>query len=437
MKSLMREKFHYKSERRVRYKNDEKVVGSIYNMVVKLFKTLRNIDSKYPLVGDGALTLVLTALAFFSLRAVWALAPLPLPPILAATLVSLEIIPLVWRRVFPSAALLVIATAGVTLQVLDIPEMSFIAITLIIAIFSTAVYGGCRRNLVCGVCIAAVIGSISYKLVFSGTVVLPINRFLYGATNLLLNSMLFLPIWWFGNTLRKSREQTSQLRETTEQLLREREENARRAVVDERIRIARELHDVLAHHVSVMGIQAGAARQVLKQYPEKALNSLSLIEASSRQAVSELYRLLGLLRDEKQIESFTSQPGLRQLDKLISDMQTAGLQVEVKIEGEKREIPQIVDLSAYRIVEEALTNILKHAVATKAIINMNYQNNALLLEITDNGHGIIDDSKIASGGKGLIGMRERVNLLKGEFWAGNSSNGGFCVTVKLPMVEHR
>ena len=401
------------------------------------FKTLRNIDSKYPLVGDSILTLVLAILAFFFLRAYWALAPLPIPTILASILVALEIIPVVWRRVFPSAALLTVATAGVILQVLNIPESTFIVITSIATIFSTAAYGGRHRNLVCGICIAAIIGSISYKLVFSGNVVLPINRFLYGGTNFLLNLMFFLPIWWFGNTLRKSREQTSQLRDSTEELMREREENARRAVFDERIRIARELHDVLAHHVSVMGIQAGAARQVLKQYPEKALKSLSLIETSSRQAVSELYRLLGLLRDEKQVETFTAQPGLQQLEKLVTDMQSSGLKVEVGIEGEKREIPQIVDLSAYRILEEALTNVLKHAGATKAAINMNYQNNMLLLDITDNGHGTADDSKITSGGKGLIGMRERVNLLNGDFWAGNGPNGGYLVTVKLPLGEQR
>jgi signal transduction histidine kinase len=404
---------------------------------MRLFKALRNIDSKYPLIGDCILTLVLVALAFFSLRAYWALAPLPVHPLLATALVSLEIIPLALRRVFPAAALLVISTAAVALQALNVPELNFVAIAAIIAIFSAAAYGGSRRNLVCGLCLAAIIGSISYNLVFSGNVVLPINRFLFGATNFLLNSMLFLPIWWFGNTLRKSREQTSQLRDSTEQLIKEREENARRAVVDERIRIARELHDVLAHHVSVMGIQAGAARQVLKQYPEKALNSLSLIETSSRQAVSELYRLLGLLRDEKQVEKFTPQPSLQQLEKLVSDMQNAGLLVEVKVEGEKREIPEMVDLSAFRIIEEALTNTLKHATATKATINMNYHNSMLILDISDNGHGIVTDNTIASGGKGLIGMKERVNLLKGEFWAGNGPSGGFRVKVKLPFGEQR
>ncbi len=311
---------------------------------MKLFKTLGKISSKYPLIGDGILTLVLAALAFFVLRAYWALQPLTVHPLLAATLVSLEIIPLAWRRVFPSAALLIITTAAVALQVLNIPELNFVAIVSIIAIFSAAAYGGRRRNLACGISLAAIMGSIQYKLLFSG-VVLSINPILYSATNFLSNLVIFLPIWWFGNTLRKSREQTLQLRERTEQLVREREDNARRAIFDERVRIARELHDVLAHHVSVMGIQAGAARQVLKQYPEKALNSLSLIETSSRQAVAELYRLLDLLRDEKQVETFTSQPGLQQLEKLVADMQTSGLQVQVKIEGEKREIPEAGDLA--------------------------------------------------------------------------------------------
>ncbi len=402
---------------------------------MKWLKTVRDVVGKYPLIGDGALTLMLAVLAFFSLRAYWAVVPPAVHPTLAAALVSLEIVPLAWRRVFPSATLLTIAAAGAAVRLLNIQEMSFVAIAAIIAIFSTAAYGGRRRNLACAICIAAIVGSISYMVVFSGTVVLPIDRFLFGATNLILNLLIFLPVWWFGNTLRKSREQTLQLRERTEQLAQEREENAHRAVFDERVRIARELHDVLAHHVSVMGIQAGAARQVLTQYPDKALNSLNLIEASSRQAVAELYRLLGLLRDEKQVETFTPQPGLRQLEKLVGDMQTSGLRVEVKTEGEKREIPQAVDLSAYRIVEEALTNTLKHAGPAKATVVLTYQKDALVLDIADTGKGATNREDQQPGGRGLIGMRERVKLLKGEFWAGNAPNGGFHVSAKLPLSE--
>jgi len=415
--------------------DDERETAGVYNVAMKLLNSMRDLVNRYPLIGDSALTLMLAILAFFSLRAYWAVVPPTVQPLLAATLVSLEIIPLAWRRVFPSATLLTIATAGATVRLLNISEMSFVAIAAILAIFSAAAYGGRRRNLVCGISIAAIVGSISYMLVFSGTVVLPIDRFLYGATNLILNLLIFLPIWWFGNTLRKSREQTSQLRERTDQLAREREENAHRAVFDERIRIARELHDVLAHHVSVMGIQAGAARQVLMQYPDKALNSLNLIEASSRQAVAELYRLLGLLRDEKQVETFTPQPGLQQLEKLVADMQTSGLRVEVKTEGEKREIPQTVDLSAYRIVEEALTNTLKHAGPARATVVLNYQKDALILDIADTGRGATDREDRQPGGRGLIGMRERVKLLKGEFSAGNAPNGGFHVSAKLPLGE--
>lgn len=400
---------------------------------MKTIKNVWNFINKYPLIGDSLLTLIVALWVFFNLRAYWDLDPPPINPSLAVTLISLEITPLIWRRVFPSVSLIIITIAVVMLLVLNIPDMNFMGIISMLAVFSAAAYGGNRRDVISVACVVAIIGGLTYRLLFSTNFVFLSSSTLFTITRLLYNLIIYLAIWWLGKTLRLSREQASHLRESTEQLVRQREENARRAVIDERIRIARELHDVLAHHVSVMGIQAGAARQVLKQYPEKALNSLSLIETSSRQAVSELYRLLGLLRDEKQVESFTSQPGLQQLDKLVTDIQTAGIQVEVKIEGARHEIPDIVDLSAYRIIEEALTNILKHAGATKATININYQNNTILMDITDNGHGTPNDGKIAAGGKGLIGMRERVNLLKGEFWAGNGTNGGFRVKVKLPL----
>ena len=399
---------------------------------MKRLKALLNMANKYSLATDIMLTLVIAALAFFVLRAYWALQPIPVHVSIAVILVTLEIIPLALRRVFPSATLLIVTAAALTLEILRIPEMNFVAIVSIIAIFSAAAYGGRWRNIACAVSIANILGTVVYTYMFSGSV-FPINRYLLGATSLLLNLLMFVLIWWFGNTLRTNREQTLKLKESTELLTQEREDNARRAVFEERVRIARELHDVLAHHVSVMGIQAGAARQVFNQYPEKALNSLSLIETSSRQAVAELYRLLGLLRDEGQAETFMAQPGLHQLDKLVADMHTSGLQVEVKIEGEKREIPQTVDLSAYRIIEEALTNTLKHAGPATATVAIDYQKNALLLEISDNGKGAEKEKGQSNGGKGLIGMRERVKLLKGEFWAGSGLDGGFRVNAKLPL----
>jgi len=405
-------------------------------MIMKSFNNFRTVISKHPLIMDGVIVLVLAVLAYVNLRNYWYLQPPNVHPFLAMAIIILAIIPLVWRRLYPTVVLLFVTILVIVLQVLDIPEMNFTGIASIVAIFSAAAYGGRRRNLICIICIIAIIFSLTYQMMFGGTVVFPSSEILFRVFSLLWNGVLLMATWWFGNTLRINREQTLQLKDHTEQLMREREVNARRAILDERLRIARELHDVLAHHVSVMGIQAGAARQVLKQYPEKALSSLNLIETSSRRAVAELYRLLGFLRDENQVEVFTSQPGLQQLEKLVADIQNAGLPVEVKITGEKREIPETVDLSAYRIVEEALTNSLKHAGPAKAIVVVDYQKDILLLDITDNGHGNVSREDRAIGGKGLIGMRERVNLLKGEFWAADTPHGGFCVRAKLPLSEY-
>jgi signal transduction histidine kinase len=434
---LKETEFHPASGDGIRRQDDAKDGVSVYNVAMKWFKVLWNIINKNPLIGDSLLTLVLVVSAFFNLRALWGMEPPSVHLVLAIALVALMIIPLIWRRIVPAGVVLISTVAAVILQILNILEGNFTVIVLSIAIFSIALYGGTKRKFVFITSIAVITAAQVFRLVFNDGFVLMSNATLFYLTNVIWNLIIFLAIWWFGNTLRLSREQARQLKESTEQLRRERKENAHRAVVDERIRIARELHDVLAHHVSVMGIQAGAARQVLKQYPEKALNALNLIETSSRQAVTELYSLLGLLRDEKQVEKFTSQPGLQQLDKLITDMQNSGLQVEIKTEGENREIPEMVDLSAYRILEESLTNILKHARATKATIHINYQNDRLLLNIADNGYGVISTGEITSSGKGLIGMRERVNLLKGEFWAGNRPEGGFLVKVNLPLGEPR
>lgn len=386
------------------------------------------------MITDSVIALVLIGLALSNLQAYWDLRPPLVHPFLAIALTILAIIPLIWRRRFPLAVLMMVAVMLIILRGINIPEMNFTAVASVVALFSAAAYGARWRTLVCGISTAAIIGSIIHDSLFDSTVIILGNEILFNVSTLLWNTIVLAGAWWFGNTVRIRREQTLQLQERTEQLAREREENARRAVLGERVRIARELHDVVAHHVSLMGIHAGAAREVLDKQPERALNSLNLIETSSRQAVAELYRLLDLLRDEKQVDKFTSQPGLNQLDKLVAEMQKAGLSVEVKIEGEKHEIPQSVDLSAYRIAEEALTNTLKHAGPAKATVTIGYRDDALYLEILDSGHGALFTNGKQIKGKGLIGMRERVNLLNGEFWAGNAPNSGFCVRAKLPLA---
>jgi signal transduction histidine kinase len=250
---------------------------------------------------------------------------------------------------------------------------------------------------------------------------------------MLLNLFLFGAAWWIGDVWRTRREREIELRESNIQLKHEREENARRAVLNERVRIARELHDVVAHHVSVIGIQAGVARKAMSRWPEKAQEALSLIEISSRQAVNELQRLLGILRSGTKTDETAPQPSLQQLDNLIAEVKEAGLQVELIIEGDKRPLPSGVDLSAYRIIQEALTNTIKHAGPATATVTMNYQEDTIELEIADTGRGHAQTGEPVITGTGLLGMKERVNLHGGEFEAGNAPGGGFLVRVKLPL----
>ena len=208
--------------------------------------------------------------------------------------------------------------------------------------------------------------------------------------------------------------------------------DARRALVDERVRIARELHDVVAHHVSVIGVQAGAARLVLDRDPDKAKETLASIETSSREAVHELHQLLGFLRQAHDGDDRGPQPGLGQLDELVASICDAGIDVEVRVEGEPYDLLPTVDASAYRIVQEALTNTLKHAGALRIAVSLRYQADALELEIVDDGDGAPAPST-SGGGLGLVGMRERASLHGGRLTAGPRAAGGFEVRATLPL----
>jgi signal transduction histidine kinase len=259
------------------------------------------------------------------------------------------------------------------------------------------------------------------------------NLALLQALSLAANLVAVIAVWWFSDAVRIRREQETQLARTVVQLELDRQENARRAVFDERVRIARELHDVVAHHVSVMGVQAGAARRVLQKRPEMAEEALSNIEASSREAVQEMHRLLGFLRQEPEETSFAPQPGLNQLPALVDQIRDAGLPVELQIEGTGHALPPSVDLSAYRIVQEALTNTLRHAGPAKATVKVTYADRAVDIEVLDTGRGPIGAEQTDRIGHGLIGMRERVTLLGGTFQAGHHAGVGYSVRAHLPL----
>jgi signal transduction histidine kinase len=249
--------------------------------------------------------------------------------------------------------------------------------------------------------------------------------------NVFLVPMVFATAWLAGFALRERGEQAQAAEDRARQVEREREENASRAVFEERVRIARELHDVVAHHVSMMGVQAGAARVVYGRDPDKALQALSAIEASSRQAVVELHRLLGFLRQDGDNDDLSAHPGVSQLPRLAATLRKSDLMVEVGIEGERRQLPPTVDVSAYRIVQEALTNTLKHAQASRADVRLRYGPGELEVEVIDDGRGPAAASTQRPGGLGLIGMRERAALHGGNLSAGPAPGGGFSVRVKL------
>jgi signal transduction histidine kinase len=211
---------------------------------------------------------------------------------------------------------------------------------------------------------------------------------------------------------------------------RERELAKREAVIAERARIARELHDVIAHHVSMMVVQAGAERRVLDAGNESTREVLTTIERVGRGALTEMRRLVGMLRGDDE-DALAPQPGIGDLATLVAQMRSAGLDVDLQLEGQSRDIPVGIDLSAYRIVQEGLTNALKHAGHARTTVRVRYGVDSLELEIADDGDPA--SVELDRGGHGLVGMRERVALYGGTLDAGRRPAGGFAVCVLLPI----
>jgi signal transduction histidine kinase len=242
---------------------------------------------------------------------------------------------------------------------------------------------------------------------------------------------IFAAAWALGDNMRTRRAYLAELEARADRLEREQEEVARRAVAEEQARIARELHDVISHNVSVMVVQAAAGGDVFATRPDRAREALGSIESTGREALVELRRLLGVVRPAGDDDGagLEPQPGLARLPELIEHVTAAGLSVELTVAGEPRALPAGVDLSAYRIVQEALTNTLKHARASNAQVAIRYADAGLEVEVLDDGSSVA----AAGRGRGIIGMRERAALLGGELSAGPRPSGGFGVRATMPL----
>jgi signal transduction histidine kinase len=251
-------------------------------------------------------------------------------------------------------------------------------------------------------------------------------------TDLAFTPLLFLAVWLCGLGLSRKLEQARAAEERALRLERQQEEEARAAVTEERARIARELHDVVGHAVSVMTVQASGVRRLLKPDQEREREALEIVEQTGREALAEMRRLVGVLRRPEEAPALAPQPSLQHLDRLVEQAGEAGLPVEVQIEGEAKELPAGVDLTAYRLVQEALTNAVKHARATRAEVTVRYGDGVVELLVRDDGRGV-SDGTADSGGHGLVGMRERVAVYGGELDAGPRPNGGYELRASLPL----
>jgi signal transduction histidine kinase len=331
-------------------------------------------------------------------------------------------VPLLWRRQAPLVVLIVVfgtlAVADMTYDIANNASSPFAG--LLVATYASGAYTS-RRD---GRIAAALIGvAVVAMAVTNGEDVVGDVVFIGG---------IMYAVWGAATIVRSRQELAGALAARTVELEHEREENAKLAVAEERARIARELHDVVAHNLSIMVLQSGAERRAIGDERPQTTEALATIEETGRTAMAEMRRLLGMLRQSDDELALAPQPSLRHLGDLVSQVRDAGLPVDLRIEGEPRAVAPGVDLSAYRIIQEALTNALKHAGPARARVTVRYGDNELDIEIADDGTGAALPAP--AGGHGLVGMRERVALFGGDLAAGRRLSGGYVVRAKLPLA---
>jgi signal transduction histidine kinase len=381
-------------------------------------RRIRTDVSSRALLVDLLIALGLTALALLALAA-GARDLGPSGP-LNLGLLLLQTLPLALRRVAPVAVLVVVIGAIATqIAIVPLGEDLRSSGGPLVAIYTIGERVPRRWGLPL---LAAVL--VAMGLMMARHLGLP-----DGLQSLIQTELFFAAAWFLGDSVRIRGLYTRALEERASLLEREREERARRAILEERERIARELHDAVTHHVSVMVIQAGGALRSLDPRPEEARTALQAIEATARQALTDMRRMLGILGGETQ----GPPPSLDRLGDLVEQVRTAGLAVELSVQGERRELEPGLELSAFRIIQEALTNSLKHAGGGRARVTVRYGSHSLEVSIDDErGRDAPPAMEPEHEGRGLIGMRERVAMFRGTFSA-HPTAAGFRVTAVLPV----
>jgi signal transduction histidine kinase len=336
--------------------------------------------------------------------------------------IAILVLPLFARRRFPFAAPTAYWLLAAGVSFIDGRLIPFLESVFVLGMAASALLGGLRDG---------VRARIGLAVVLAGTAIIVYNKPAHSIAELIFIPLLFGICWLAGFTLHLHAEQTEVAKERAAQAERERETAARLAVAEERTRIARELHDVVAHAVSVMVLQAGAVRHGLPDALAADREALKTVEQVGRTALAEMRRLLAAMRSDGDEAEFTPQPGLDGLQVLAEQIGRAGLPVRLQVNGERFPLPGALDLSAYRIVQEGLTNALKHAHATQAEVTVNYRPSEVQVEVRDDGVGAAESN---GRGHGLVGIRERVKIYGGEMTAGPAPTGGFVLSARLPVA---
>ncbi|WP_329300993.1 sensor histidine kinase [Streptomyces sp. NBC_00659] len=336
------------------------------------------------------------------------------------------------RRRMPEKMLVLAVAAGLAQLVLDVPSApeDFAMLVIIYTVAADGARWASRLALIGGLC-AGTLAQLRWPTEASGP---------GGVFIAIFQTVPFALAWVLGDSIRTRRAYLAQLEERAARLEKEREAQSKVAVAAERARIARELHDVVAHNVSVMVVQADGAAYVMDTAPDQARKALETISGTGRQALAEMRRLLGVLRTGEHQEGgeYVPQPDVEQLDDLIEQCRTSGLPVDFKVEGTPRPLPSGVELTAYRIVQEALTNTRKHGGPNAgASVRLVYFDDGLGLLVEDDGkgapHELYEEGGADGQGHGLIGMRERVGMVGGTLDAGPRPGGGFRISALLPL----
>jgi len=324
--------------------------------------------------------------------------------------------PLAWRRRFPFGVTVVVSGA-IAVQVIvergaHPPDGPFLA--WIVTSYSVAAHADLRRALAGGALLIVAVDLWAYRT----------------GDDLVFIPVILAGFWIAGRVVRSRNLLAAALAERTRELELEREERAKLAVAEERARIARELHDVVSHTLGVIVVQAGAER--ISSSAGSAHETLESIERSGREALGEMGRLVGMLRADE-AEERMPQPGLARLDEVVERVREAGIDVQVVVEGEPRTLAAGVDVSAFRIIQEALTNTVRHSKSSRAQVLLRWEPTALEIQVADDGVGAPAESAPRGGGHGLVGIRERVALFGGVLATGRSDLGGYLLTARLPF----